>query len=123
MSTETTTELCDYCQELKPVAGTDLVGREYCADCIELLSEPGPFNILHFLAVTIPFKVGDRVACYTAGKLYDGIGIIDEMSMDPFKYGTPVYPSFRVKLTEKAYPEAPDGVWYLEQQLKHVEST
>lgn len=113
--------LCEGCREFKPVAWTDSLGREYCAECFQDLHVPSSFRALEYLAATIPFKVGDRVRCYTAGSLYDGIGTIDEISMDPAKFGTPVWPSFHVAITDKAYAEAPDDLWYTETCLKRVD--
>lgn len=66
------------------------------------------------LLETVPHAVGDVVECRTAGTLFDGVGRIEAVSFDPAEGGTPVYPSFRVALTEKAYPEAPDYAWYTE---------
>jgi hypothetical protein len=77
-------------------------------------------RILEFLVDTVPFEIGDTVECRTAGVIFDGIGVIDDISMEPQHFGTPVYPSFHVKLTEKAYPEAPDELWYMEMQLSLV---
>ncbi len=113
------TELCEFCQDIKPVAYTDSLDRTWCAECYEVLTSPG-YPLLDFLAATIPFKVGDRVECRTAGRLYDGIGTVEEVSFDPAKYGTPVYPSFRVAITEKAYPTAPDEIWYTEKCLTRL---
>lgn len=111
--------LCEFCRELKPIAFTDTVGREYCTECLnELTALSNP--LVDYLAVTVPFKVGDRVECRTAGALYDGIGVVDEVSTSLANYGTPVYPAFHVKIEEKAYPEAPDGLWYMEGQLHRV---
>lgn len=114
------TELCEFCQDLKPVAHTDSVGRTWCAECYSLLTQ-GQGPLLEFLALTVPFAVGDKVECRTAGRLYDGIGTVQEVSTDIANYGTPVYPSFRVAITEKAYPTAPDEIWYTEKCLKLVE--
>jgi hypothetical protein len=114
--------LCTSCQSIKPVADTDVVGREYCEDCVKIVqAAPMPINLL-ILAVTQPFHVGDRVECRTAGVVYDGIGVIDEVSTDWEKWGTPVYPSFHVVLEEKAYPECPDAIWYQEMQLRKVDA-
>jgi len=74
-------------------------------------------HIMEYLENTVPFQVGEQVQCRTAGVLYDGIGTIDEVSTDPEKFGTPVYPAFHVVLHDKAYPEAPDDCWYMETQL------
>jgi hypothetical protein len=113
--------LCESCRELKDVVYTDPIGREYCGDCFAGLPVPTPNRLLDFLTATIPFHIGDRVECRTAGALYDGIGTIDEVSFDPRNWGTPVYPSFHVTITDKAYDEAPDDLWYLEAQLKLVQ--
>jgi hypothetical protein len=77
--------------------------------------------LLDYLMLTIPFAVGDRVEARTAGKIFDGVGTIDEVSMDPAKYGTPIYPSFHVVIDEPAYSEAPKDRWYMEAQLRKVE--
>lgn len=120
MSIAVKTGLCDNCRELKPVAWTDSIGREYCAMCLPQLPVPTAWRIVEHLVRTIPFQVGDRVQCRTAGVLYNGIGTIDEVSMDPQKFGTPVFPSFHVVLEEKAYPTAPQSCWYTEVCLKKV---
>jgi hypothetical protein len=112
------TGLCEGCHELKSIAYTDPVGREYCPTC---LPNPTPFRLLAFLLATIPFQIGDRVECRTAGVLYDGIGVIDDISVEPHNFGTPVYPSFHVRIEEPAYPEAPKELWYMEAQLRLVE--
>lgn len=112
--------LCDSCRELKPVYWTDSVGREYCAECFQILPVPSAFRMFEFLMATIPFGVGDRVECRTAGALYDGVGVIDQVSMDPKDYGTPVYPSFHVKIEDKAYEGAPDSLWYTENCLRRL---
>lgn len=117
MLTETKIGLCESCRELKPVTWTDVVGREYCAGCFSVLPVPTTSRLMDYLMISIPFHVGDVVECRTAGVLYDGIGVIDEVSFDPAKFGTPVYPSFHVTLTEKDYPEAPDSLWYTENCL------
>jgi hypothetical protein len=113
--------LCEVCKELKDTAYTDPVGRGYCTECFSWLPIPTVTRILEYLMLTIPFKVGDKVHCYTAGVLYDGIGTIDDISIEPEKFGTPVYPSFHVVINEKAYPECPDSVYYMESQLRKIE--
>lgn len=118
--TEPRQGLCDSCRELKPVAWTDPIGRDYCMSCFAELPVPTANRLLEFLMHTVPFQVGDRVECRTAGVLYDGIGTIDEVSIDPAKFGTPVFPSFHVVIDEKAHPEAPDDLWYMETQLRKV---
>lgn len=116
------TGLCEFCYQLKPVAHTDAVGRAYCAECVAALVEVASPTILDYLSATVPFQLGDRVECRTAGALYDGVGVIDEVSTELAKFGTPVHPSFHVRIIEKAYPEAPDELWYMENQLQKVES-
>lgn len=122
MSDELKIGLCDACKELRPVAWTDSVGREYCIGCFATLPVPTANRLLEFLMRTVPFSVGDRVECRTAGALYDGVGTIDQISVEPENYGTPVYPSFHVVIDEKAYPEAPDDLWYMETQLTKVDA-
>lgn len=119
--TTMTRGLCEICKNLKDTAYTDPVGREYCTDCFSSLPIPTASRIVEYLMLTIPFKIGDRVECRTAGALYDGIGVIDEISIEPEKFGTPVFPSFHVIIDEKAYPECPDSIWYMETQLKKVD--
>lgn len=114
--------LCELCCELKEIAFTDSVGREFCANCTSSATVNSIPTVLAYLMATIPFSVGDRVECRTAGALYDGIGTIDDISMDPVNWGTPVYPSFHVKIEDKAYPEAPDELWYTEACLKKVDA-
>jgi hypothetical protein len=122
MMAESDLGLCESCRELKPTVWTDALGREYCAECFAVLPTATPWRMIDYLMLTIPFHVGDRVECRTAGALYDGIGTIDEVSIDPAKFGTPVFPSFHVVIEEKAYDEAPEDRWYMEQQLKKVSS-
>jgi hypothetical protein len=113
--------LCEVCKELKETAYTDPVGREYCTDCFSVLPIPTASRIIEYLMLTIPFKVGDRVECRTAGVLLDGVGNIDEISIEPEKFGTPAYPSFNVVIDDPAYPEAPKSCWYMETQLTKVD--
>ena len=124
METETKTGLCASCKQLKEIAWTDNFDREFCEQCYAVLlttQEATSFWMYEYLMATIPFQVGDRVECRTAGTLYDGIGVVEEVSFDPAKYGTPVYPSFYCRIEEKAYPEAPDVLWYTETCLRHVD--
>lgn len=112
--------LCEICKELKELAYTDPVGREYCVSCFSVLPIPTATRILGHLMMTIPFRIGDTVECRTAGALFDGIGVIDDISIELEHFGTPTYPSFRVHITDKAYPECPDYVWYMESQLRRI---
>lgn len=74
-----------------------------------------------FLAASTPFSVGDVVECRTVGVLYDGIGIVRSISFNPKDFGSPVYPSFRVELTEKSDELVPDVVTYTEMCLTKVD--
>lgn len=115
--------LCESCRELKPVAYTDPLGRQYCAGCFVNMPVPTVTRMAEYLLRTIPFQIGDTVECRTAGVLYDGVGTIDDISVELEQFGTPVYPSFHVSLTEKAYDGAPDECWYMETQLRRAEKT
>lgn len=75
-----------------------------------------------WLMAGTPFQVGDRVRCYSGGVVYDGIGHIVEISVDPKNLASPVVPMFRVEMDEKAYPEMPNDMWYGEVLLKKVEA-
>lgn len=120
MLTQNKQGICEGCKEIQSIGWTDSVGREYCIPCFMDLHAPSTYRMLEHLTFSIPYQVGQRVRCYTAATLYDGIGTIDEISIEPEKYGTPVYPSFHVTLTQKAYPEAPDSLYYTEACLKPV---
>jgi hypothetical protein len=113
--------LCEICKNLKETAYTDPVGREYCTDCFSYLPVPTASRIVEYLMLTIPFKVGERVECRTVGVLFDGTGVITEISIDPETFGTPAFPSFNVVIDDPAYPEAPKSCWYMETQLKKVD--
>jgi hypothetical protein len=112
--------LCESCKELKQTAYTDPIGREYCLNCFPNLPVPTASRIVGYLMATLPFAVGDRVEARTAGVLLDGVGTIDEISVDPQDFGTPAHPSFHVVIDQPAYPEAPDALWYMEKQLRKV---
>lgn len=114
-------EICESCRELKEPDHLDAVGRSYCRECWELL-DTGPSPMAQVLLATIPFKVGDRVECRIAGVLLAGVGTIDEVSTDLEKFGTLIYPSFHVKIEEKAYPDAPDDLWFMERQISLVDA-
>ena len=113
--------LCESCRELKPVAYTDPLGRGYCPQCFVTLPVPAVTRMVFELMASIPFKIGDRVECRTAGVLFDGVGTVREISIDPERYGTVVHPSFRVEIDEPAYKGAPESCWYMERQLRRVE--
>ena len=115
-----TAELCYGCKRFKDTAyfqpGT---GHRFCSSC-ELL-QPLTVEDWAVFALTSPtsplgprFAPGDVVAARTAAIVYDGVGVIEEMSTDLKNGGTPVYPTFLVRLTEKAHELAPDADWYTE---------
>lgn len=112
------TELCGSCQELKPIVQTDRFGRGYCQACMDEDDQPRP--VMEFLERTVPFSVGDRVEARTGAMLFDGVGVVDEISTDLAHFGTPVFPSFHVLIDQPAYPDAPASLWYTEVCLKKV---
>lgn len=73
-----------------------------------------------FLAETVPYKIGDKVSCKTGGQIYDGVGHVVKVSFDAADLASPVMPMFLVVLDEKAYPEAPDEIWYSEACMEPV---
>jgi hypothetical protein len=102
-----------------------LTEREFCQACA--LMQPlttedwTAFLLMSPQSVLGPqFHPGDVVECRTAAIVYDGVGTIAEMSMSLKHGGTPIYPTFRVVLDEKAHDEAPDEAWYTEICLKKV---
>lgn len=123
-----TKSLCYGCKTFQEVAyiqpGTD---REFCRSCrwdqpltqedlgLFLLTYPGsPF--------APPFRPGDVVEARVAGILYDGTGVVEDMSMSLEHGGTPVYPTFKVRFTEKATDhDVPDEYWYPENCLRKAD--
>lgn len=120
-------DLCFGCKSFKDVVTTEAdTGQPFCADCAATLP-PAPEQVaLAFLALTIPFQPGDRVRASTAGgteyAIFDGVGEVTDVYMDLEHGGTPVFPTFRVVIDEKAYPEAPDEALYTEVCLEKVGS-
>jgi hypothetical protein len=100
----------------EPAATYD--GIDYCEECMLLNPIPSEIRGLAFLLATIPFDVGDKVECRTAGSLYDGIGTVEEVDVNFKMGGTPVYPAFKVHLEEKSEDSLPDELWYTECCLK-----
>lgn len=117
------------CQGCKLPRATERVhpetGLPYCSDCSGAL--PWSLEDLAMFLLTVPgspvgppFKPGDAVECRAAGVAYEGVGVVREVSMDLAHGGTPLYPMFRVELTEKAGPSSPDEAWYAEVSLSPV---
>lgn len=127
MTADTYTDLCFGCKKFTEIVwtegGTD---RPYCQTCVdEMPPTVDEVNMVLLLApwspIGPPFKPGDVVECRTAAIIFDGVGVVQEMSISLRDGGTPIYPSFRVALTEKAHDKAPDEAWYTEVCLKRVE--
>ena len=115
-----TRKLCFGCKELREIVYADPVDRGYCAECVQSINFGSVARAMQFLALTIPFKVGDRVQAYTAGELYDGVGTVTEVYFDLEHGGTPVYPSFRVVIDEPADENSPAEGLYTEICLRRV---
>ena len=113
-------KLCASCKQMREPAAT-YDGLDYCKDCAEEANpyQPELFGLAYLLA-TIPFDVGDKVECRTAGTLYDGVGTVEEIDIDFKMGGTPVFPAFRVKLEDKSQDDIPDELWYCEGGLTKV---
>ncbi|ACH62319.1 gp87 [Mycobacterium phage Rizal] len=120
-------DLCFGCKGFKEIVHTESgTGHPYCQECalmqpptsdewaLVLLNAPwSPFSA--------PFRPGDKVEARTAGQIFDGVGEVVDMSVSLEHGGTPVYPTFKVVLTEKAHDLAPDEAWYTECCLTRVE--
>jgi hypothetical protein len=110
-------KVCFSCKKFRDIVRTDELDRGYCSQCYV------PHDLLwayNFMALTTPFAVGDRVECRTGGEIYDGIGVVEEVSTDLKDGGTWVYPAFRVRFEEKAYDTVPDIQLYTESCLTKV---
>ena len=120
-------DLCYGCKQFKEIAytqgGTDHPFCEECSIIQPLTSDEWAMMLL--VAPDSPwgppFHPGDKVEARTAGTIYDGIGEVAQMSMSLEHGGTPVYPTFRVVISEKAHDQAPDEAWYTEICLQKVE--
>jgi len=112
---------CWGCRTHKEIYYTeDETGRQFCQPCFAAMPPSSDDMRMMFLLLTIPFKVGDRVEARTAGTLFDGVGVVEDVSISLEHGGTPVYPTFHVKLDDKAYDDAPDDAWYTEVCLQKV---
>jgi hypothetical protein len=113
--------LCLGCRQIKEIVYTESgTNRTFCRECALQLPPTSEELALLFLAVTTPFKVGDYVEARTAGTVFDGVGTIDEISIDLKNGGTPVFPTFHVVLETKEHDLAPDDAWYTEVCLQHT---
>ena len=119
--------LCYGCKTFQEVAyvqpGT---GNSFCSKC--RWDQPVTIEDLAlFLLVDPdspigpPFRDGDVVEARVAGMLYDGIGVVEGMSTSLEHGATMLYPTFRVRFTEKATDhEVPDFYYYPENCLTKV---
>lgn len=114
-------KLCASCKQMREPAAT-FDELDYCEECLENILPPEQPELLGlaYLLATIPFQVGDKVECRTAGELYDGVGTVKEIDTEFKMGGTPVFPAFRVLLEEKIDKNLPDELWYTENGLKKV---
>ena len=123
---DTYTDLCHGCKRFAEVAWTEGgTGRPFCRGCVDSMPPTrDQLDALLLLApwspIGPPFRPGDVVECRTGAILFDGVGTVREMSTSLEHGATPIYPTFRVALTEKAYDDAPDEAWYTEVCLRPV---
>lgn len=114
-------DLCSACKAFREIVYVEEgTNRCFCEPCALALPPTSEELALLFIMATTPFKVGDVVECRTGAEIYDGIGVVEEISTDLEKGGTAVYPIFLVRLTEKVYPNLRDVIGYTEICLKHV---
>lgn len=119
-------DLCAVCKKFLEIAYVEEgTNRPLCDAC--LMAEPLTSDERDFLLLMAPwspvgppFRKGDIVEARCAGKIFDGIGEVHEIDMCFEHGGTPVYPTWRVTLTEKAHDKAPDEGWYTENCLSLV---
>lgn len=120
------TDLCYGCKQFVEIVWTESrTEHPFCQRCVDdMPPTQDQINLLLLLApwspIGPPFKAGDKVECRTGAIILDGVGIVQEMSISLEHGGTPIYPTFRVTITDKAYPEAPDEAWYTEVCLTPV---
>ncbi len=119
-------DLCSGCKQFRDIDYTSPEGQPWCAAC----SMTPPLTSDEWAMMLLvapdspwgpPFRPGDKVEARTAGQIYDGVGEVTHMSMNLEHGGTPVYPTFRVVISEKAHDQAPDDAWYTEVCLTKVE--
>lgn len=120
------TDLCHGCKRFTGIVWTESgTSRPFCQPCVDDMPPTiDEVNLILLLApwspIGPPFKPGDRVEARTGAVVLDGVGTVVEMSISLEDGGTPVYPSFRVVLEEKAHDGAPDEAWYTEVCLRAV---
>lgn len=116
-------DLCGVCKTFADIVwhedGTD---RPYCRSCLDRLPLSSDEWALILLTapwspVGPPFKAGDVVHCRTSQGVYEGVGVVREIDIAFAHGGTPIYPTWRVEITDKADPSVPDERWYTENFL------
>ena len=112
-------KVCFTCKQLQDIVHTDELDRCYCGRCYAPPADQ--LWAYSFMALTVPFDIGDRVECRTGGVIYDGVGVIERISTDLKDGGTWVYPAFLVRFEEKAYDTVPDEQLYTEICLHKVD--
>lgn len=113
---------CKRVEEVLPLS--DELGRSVCASCTAAPAALPPELLgLAYLQATIPYRPGDRVHATTGGEVYDGVGTVLEVSEELRHGGSPVYPSFLVRIDEPANPDAPETGWYTEPCLRPAKPT
>ncbi len=127
-------DLCYGCKNFREIAYTDVIKNPFCEDCSTLQ----PFTSDEWAMVLLthpaspygpPFRPGDKVEARQViasdGRntefRFEGVGQVAQVSMSIEHGATPVYPTFRVVINEKAHDEAPDEFWYPEACLTKVE--
>lgn len=91
--------------------------RAYCTICAASEISSSRNVHLQFLSDLIPYEVGERVECWTAGTIYEGFGVVQRVSTDLIDGGTPVHPAYLVKLDEQEEP-----LWFTPICLKRARS-
>lgn len=116
-------DLCTSCKNFREIAYIEKdTDRPFCEACALELPPTSEELAMLFIMATIPFKVGDVVECRTGAEIYDGIGVVEEISTSLEHGGTMVYPIFLVRLTEKVYPNLRDVIGYTECCLTPVKA-
>lgn len=112
--------LCTNCKGFRDLAYTDEAERSYCLDCLGLLPEAQMMALVSFLYATVPFSEGDKVSVKAVGEIYEGIGVVIEVSFSPEDLASPVVPMFHVVFEDKARDDVPDDSWFPEVCLEAV---
>ena len=120
------TDLCFGCKAFKEIVYTEGgTARPFCAACTEM--QPPTSDEIAVLLLTAPwspygppFRNGDVVQARAGAFVYDGTGVITDISMSLENGATPIYPTWLVVFTSKASDDVPDQYWYPEVCLKLI---